>query len=241
MNDVIAARRQAIRDAAPCEGCGATLADCVVERGKDPTAPDWFGCCAQGVDMRPCRHVQSRAALAELLDEIESGHVRTVDEATPKPRAKGVSWTEYLDQGEQWKPNGKPMVRIDSMDPTWRLNASRWLVRNAKVFAQKYSLAAMFEFAVICGSPVRPSEMSTDGIEAEMEQEADSRRRDPEAWIRSTALYGALTAGLPAEADDLAALSERAKHWSDCPVRSGGDACRCEEIRAAHQAAEVAS
>jgi hypothetical protein len=77
MIKTIKERRADITASAPCEGCGATLSFCKSQRGKDPTAP-WFGCCAQGLDLRPCSHRQDPAALRGLLDEIESGHVRTV-------------------------------------------------------------------------------------------------------------------------------------------------------------------
>lgn len=77
---VITERRKAIEQAAPCVGCGSTLASCKANRGKDPTAPPWFGCCARGLDMRPCDHRPDPAALTALLKEIESGTVRTLDE-----------------------------------------------------------------------------------------------------------------------------------------------------------------
>jgi hypothetical protein len=75
---VIAARRQEILDEAPCEGCGGTLETCKANRGKDPTAPKWFGCCARGLDFRPCVHVPSVNRLLALLEEIESGRVQPV-------------------------------------------------------------------------------------------------------------------------------------------------------------------
>lgn len=76
----VTARREAIEANAPCEGCGATLANCKANRGKDPTAPDWFGCCAQGTTFAPCNHIPDHRALLTLLREIESGRVRTVEE-----------------------------------------------------------------------------------------------------------------------------------------------------------------
>jgi hypothetical protein len=198
--DLVAARREYIRNNAPCVGCGATRAACEAHRGKDPTAPPWFGCCARGTDMAPCHHPEDLAALSELLDEIEAGHVRTVEEATPKPRDRGMSWSWYFDQGEQWKPNGKPMVAVVDMDPEWRLNASRFLERNAAGYAAKCSL--------------------------------DAVAADPVTWIRTTALYRALVAGLPTSPDETDKLAARARHWSTCPARSGSDECRCEQIAA---------
>lgn len=77
---VITERRKVIEQDAPCEGCGATLASCKANRGKDPTAPPWFGCCARGTDMVPCAHRSDPTALQALLREIESGAVRSVED-----------------------------------------------------------------------------------------------------------------------------------------------------------------
>ena len=78
--DLIKARRKAIKAAAPCEGCGMSLSACKAERGKDPTAPSWFGCCARGLVMRPCRHVPDQRALQDLLKEVEAGRVRSPED-----------------------------------------------------------------------------------------------------------------------------------------------------------------
>ncbi|HLL68969.1 MAG TPA: hypothetical protein VK453_25140 [Micromonosporaceae bacterium] len=217
--DVIAARRQAIRDAAPCEGCGTSLASCKAARGQDPTAPEWFGCCAQGVDMRPCRHVVDRRAMAELLDEIESGAIRTVAEATPKPANLGMSWAEYVEQGEKWKPNGRPMVAIADMDETWRFNASRWLVRNATGIAAKFARGT---YLLI--STDHMSERTAD----QLLDDAHHATANPEAWIQRTPLHTALTRGLPADGPALAELADRARHYSTCPQRENVDGeCTC--------------
>jgi hypothetical protein len=203
MKDIIAARRQAIQDDAHCEGCGSTLAACKANQGKDPTAPPWFGCCARGVGLDiPCNHVPDAGALFALLAEIESGTVRTVEEATPKPAKGGITWDWYLDQGEQWKPNGKPMVAIADMDPEWRFNASRWLERNAEKIA------------------------------SDLDRASEARLGDPHGWIRTTALYRALVADLPDCSIALDVIADRARHWSTCPARAGGGDCRCEAIAA---------
>jgi hypothetical protein len=203
VSDIIAARRKHIRDSAPCEGCGTTLADCEAQRGKDPTAPPWFGCCARGVGLDiPCNHVPDAGALFALLAEIESGTVRTVEEATPKPTKGGIAWDWYLDQGEQWKPNGKPMVQVADMDPEWRFNASRWLERNA------------------------------EKIVSDLDRASEARLGEPHTWIRTSALYRALVADLPNCSVALEAIAERARHWSTCPARTGGGDCRCEAIAA---------
>ena len=73
---IIKARRKAIVLASPCDGCGASLESCKAARGKDPTAPSWFGCCARGAMLDiPCRHVADQFALLRLIKEIESGEV----------------------------------------------------------------------------------------------------------------------------------------------------------------------
>lgn len=235
--ETIAARRQHIQDNAKCVGCGATLADCKAERGKDPSAPPWFGCCARGVGLTPCQHDPDTRALLELLAEIESGDVRTVEETAPKERLPGtvqtdMQWFDYLNQGQKWQPNGKPMVAIADMDPEWRFNAARFLERRAKHIGGLYSLGQHIWFATVCASPLGPSESSADGITREIRHEDAEIGRDPVAWIRTTKLHKALTAGLPECSLQLTALAERARHWAACPARSGDGDCRCEELRA---------
>lgn len=231
--DVIKARRRYIRDNAPCESCGATLASCMAERGTDPEAPPWFGCCARGqlADI-PCRHVQDSTALTELLKEIEAGHVRTVDEIKPKPRKRQMGWREYLDQDRVWKPDGRPMVAIADMDPEWRYNASRWLERRAARIASAYSSSVDLRLSVEISSPIGPSDTVADQLQADAWHEAHERQRDPVGWIRTTPLYRALVADLPDCSVALEAIAARAKHWNTCPARSGAGDCRCEELRA---------
>lgn len=77
---LIRQRRKEIQSDAKCVGCGATLADCKANRGKDPTAPPWFGCCAQGLDMRPCDHRVDAGELTKLIKEIESGEIRSLEQ-----------------------------------------------------------------------------------------------------------------------------------------------------------------
>ena len=80
LEELVKERRKDIEDNAPCVGCGSTLASCKSQRGTDPTAPPWFGCCARGTAMAPCQHIPDRKALTGLLQEIESGKVRSVEE-----------------------------------------------------------------------------------------------------------------------------------------------------------------
>lgn len=78
--NVVRERREQIEADAACEGCRSTLASCKANRGKDPTAPPWFGCCAQGTDFRPCVHRPNTNALLDLLREIEHGVVKSTDD-----------------------------------------------------------------------------------------------------------------------------------------------------------------
>lgn len=112
MREVIAERRRKIHDDAPCKSCGATLASCKANRGKDPTAPPWFGCCAQGIEMARCCHRSDRAALGALLREIETGHVRSLDEvlldsvreySIPRNLVRAlIGLSKYDDQENYW-------------------------------------------------------------------------------------------------------------------------------------------
>lgn len=118
----IAERREAIVSASPCEGCGATLALCKSQRGKDPTAPDWFGCCARGTGMLACRHVPDSQELLRLLKEIESGEVAPVPDPddellasieefpllSPSRRGRSLRRRVMAMAGDSW-PDDVPM------------------------------------------------------------------------------------------------------------------------------------
>ncbi|PZG12455.1 hypothetical protein C1I95_25750 [Micromonospora craterilacus] len=238
--EVIAARRRHIQESAPCVGCGGSLADCKAARGTDPTAPPWFGCCARGVQASiPCQHEPDAQAALALLAEIEAGEVRTVEqveaeraERKARAAARGMSWFEYLNQDRQWQPNGRPLVEIADMDPAWRYNASRWLEKRAAKIGARYMLAAHLWLTAVIASPLGPSESSADSLERDIEQQCFEIATNPVTWIRVTALYRALVAGLPDCSVQLEALAAHARHWSTCPARKGGDECRCDQLRA---------
>lgn len=118
--NVITARRKAIEDDAPCESCGSTLASCKANRGKDPTAPPWFGCCARGsfLDV-PCDHRVDQVALSALLKEIESGAVRSVEDVlldsieefplfSPGRRGRSLRARVMAETADNW-PDDVPM------------------------------------------------------------------------------------------------------------------------------------
>jgi hypothetical protein len=126
--EVVKARRALILDNAPCAYCGVALAKCKAERGKDPTAPSWFGCCAHGADLEPCSHRSDSGALRELLDEIESGNVRTVEQVLAE--RKPVTKAEYFDQREWWRQRSGEWIRVSEMAPGHRYNSAAMLMRN---------------------------------------------------------------------------------------------------------------
>lgn len=219
--DTISSRLRAITDDARCRGCGATRKECqrLFAESNDP-----IGCCD------PHDHTISAAAVAALTREVESGTVAPPKEPTPR-KEPGMSWFDYLNQGQVWRPNGKPPVAIADMDQEWRYNAARWLERGAVAIGQRYSLDSSLWLAVQLGSPLGPSENAADRIERDIERENAEIDRDPVAWIRTTPLHQALMTGLPTKPKKLAALAERARHWSTCPARTGDGDCRCEQIQ----------
>lgn len=243
LGGTIAARRQHIQDNAPCVDCGSPLTDCKASRGKDPTAPEWFGCCASGITLNvPCRHRVDANALLALIGEIESGTVRTVEEVTVESQrtragSADMSWLDYLNQGQVWHPSGKPPVVIADMDLEWRYNAAQWLDRRAYRIGLQHVRAAHAWLAVQLSSPLGPSKDAADSLERDIDDQSAEIERDPVAWIRTTELYRALVADLPTKSKEVAALVERARHWSACPARTGTEDCRCSQIRAEHEAA----
>lgn len=122
---------------------------------------------------------------------------------------------EYLRQGEVWKPKDRDPVRIADMDDTWRYNAVRFMQRHAGSLAMKYQAAALN--AMWVGADF-------DGHWFDEDQAPTAR---PERWIKTTKLYRTLLATLPT-GDALAALAERARHWSTCPTRQSTElTCSC--------------
>lgn len=210
MADVIKARRKDIREQAPCESCGSTLAACKAGRGKDPTAPPWFGCCARGVmaDI-PCRHRTDPDALAALLDEIESGAVRTVEEiaaeraarvaeraslraAHTTPDGRLLTLADKFGQGDWWRAKDGQWLRITEMDERHRRNTAAMLLRRAAVYAGQ---VAWSEFGTLTG----PLGGAPEDVVDEVLRDQERRDADPEGWVRGTPLYRALVAGIPAE------------------------------------------
>lgn len=133
---VIRERMEQIEQDAPCVGCGATLTSCLANRGKDPTAPPWFGCCARGTAMAPCSHEKDAEALAGLLREIADGTVRTVAEVEAERRPRGAG--EILAQGVWWRQRSGQWKLIAEMSPGHRYNAAAMLLRNGGEVARAW-------------------------------------------------------------------------------------------------------
>jgi hypothetical protein len=127
----------------------------------------------------------------------------------------------YFNQGEQWVPDGKPPVRIVDMDPAWRHNAARFLIRNAGAYLFRYDLGELS--TIWDGGFLAPSvgSQADRDLDEEIDLAQTQRAGDPATWMRSTVLYQALVDGLPDNVADLA------RHWSDCGVRLEGGACTC--------------
>lgn len=115
----------------------------------------------------------------------------------------------YMNQGKWWFPNGKPRVLVSEMDESWRGNAARWLVRQAKSLSFRYDIAQIqyiygreVEALTAAGTPsgqfvsLGPrGDMACDAMERDLDREQEYRANDPERWVRSTPLYLALTEG----------------------------------------------
>jgi hypothetical protein len=197
--EVVIGRRRLIRELAPCEGCGASLADCKAQRGKDPTAPDWFGCCARGTGMAPCAHPVDPRMQAMLLDEIEAGHVRPAEEiraAIEARRGKPMSIPARFDQAEWWRRKTGEWVKVAGMSPGHRYNTAAMLMREADVIATRYSAGFSVMAAMHDGG-----EMAHEALGREASDLHERAMRDPRGWLRTTVLYKALTDGLTVQGD----------------------------------------
>lgn len=225
----VAERRAHIAAQAPCDGCGATLEDCnrYRENNTDPTAPEWFGCCARGMLMDPCHHQPDPLELDRLLREITDGAVRTVEEVDPPPLLgpERVSARWLLGQGEWWRPNRAPMIRIVDMTDTHRYHTVRMLERQATALALDEHLRML----AVLDSPHGPS---GDASRDRFEREIRWLSANSTEWLHEQPLLRALRDGLPtaAKEDDARRLDlqRRARHWSTCPRNRALDAPTCD-------------
>lgn len=202
---VIKARRKDINEQAPCDYCGTSLIACKAERGKDPTAPPWLGCCAVGTELGPCRHQRDSHALDQLLKEIERGEVRPVEEIQAERDAieaerrarrstreadrvagRPTSYRASFDQGVWWKTRDSGWIRIADMQASHRANTARFLERRAGSIVFNLSMS---ELAMMSDAP--------DDVVDSWIHEDDDKVKDPVGWLRGTVIYRALVDGLP--------------------------------------------
>lgn len=97
------------------------------------------------------------------------------------------TWAAYVKQGETWVPKDRDPIKISDMDPRWRANAARWLLRQAGVVEFYYTAVEL--------SRLR-ADMS-DHVADALTQETDRRADDPQAWLKTMPLYQALVKDLP--------------------------------------------
>jgi hypothetical protein len=214
--DVVAERRQHIKDMARCRDCGASARECANLRdaNTDRTAPPFFGCCLVG-DLqhpRPCIHIEDIRMVDDLMKEVMAGEVRTVAEAYPPP-VQGPTLPSHewlLSQDTWWYPYRRPAVRIAEMDKPWRFNVVNVLERKA---------------TLLHGSSWRCMHDAPDELWDAFQTE------DPMEWLREQPLIRALRKGLPTGGKPLRMLAIRAMHWSTCPMRlahpAPADRCVC--------------
>jgi hypothetical protein len=192
--NVIAERRQYIRDVARCGSCGAVGKECERLRGEGRG-----GCCLGGF-FKPCHHIDDRDMVDQLMKEVMAGEVRTVTEAYPPPvqGPKLPSRLWLLSQTEWWYPHRRPAVRIAEMDKPHRWNTARYLERQARSLHDT-TLIYMHD--------------APDDVWASWHSES------PLEWLRSQPLMKALDQGMPTRGPKLEALRARAAHWHTCPMR----------------------
>jgi hypothetical protein len=159
-----------------------------------------------------------------------------------------VATYHYLNQGKVWLPNGRPAVAIADMGREWRYNASRWMERRVEYFALAYSAGEILFLAMpmytevlawgldigdVLGRRLSPLDLMSEAAQDDMDRWADLRYANPATWLKTTTLYQALVADLPASRKKLDQIAERAKHYTGCPQReqSGAD-CDCVNLAA---------
>jgi hypothetical protein len=106
-------------------------------------------------------------------------------------------WAGYFDQTEKWKTKDDGWVRIADMGNRHRLNSAALLLRKAGWYAD---ITAAAELRLFGDAP--------DDVADSWLQEISDRDADPVRWMRGTALYRALVAGLAVDLrvpDDLMA------------------------------------
>ena len=216
-------RRQHIADLARCRDCGTDAATCRDDATGDASGPGSL-CCWSGSH----GHIEDPRMLDQLMKEIMAGEVRTVAEAYPPPTLgpRMVDFHWLIWQNTWWYPYRRPALRVAEMDRAHRYSTANWLGRRAWGIVSGQEMRMVLSF--------QPSgDMACDAFEREL----DEMREDPVGYLDSTPLMVALRKGLPTGGRKLAALAERARHWSTCPMRlkreqrNARDICTCPPPR----------
>lgn len=110
--------------------------------------------------------------------------------------SKPLSVTARFSQGTWWRRVNGSWVRIAEMDPGHRYNTAAMLMRGAPHHAFRYAWGFAGEVTAHDGG-----EMAHDALERALDQLTSQAIRDPREWLKGTALYKALTAGLVIQGD----------------------------------------
>ncbi len=99
-----------------------------------------------------------------------------------------MDMVDYLDQREVWiSREGLPQP-IAEMERSWRINASRWLVRNAAPIWQAYREACLRrEIVADSRAGTGVDQRSTRDLVATL-----AAISKPDEWVKGTELYAAL-------------------------------------------------
>lgn len=151
--------------------------------------------------MVPCSHKKDPHAIWTLLDEAAAGSVRTVEEITPKPgpsRPDGApgNLADMIGQGVWWRQKSGAWIKIADMSPGHRYNTAAMVLRAANAYGLRYVMRFAGEVGGHDGG-----EMAHEGLERELDLLHEKVVNDPRGWMRETALYKALTAGLTIQGD----------------------------------------
>jgi hypothetical protein len=154
---------------------------------------------------------------------------------------RDLAWYRYLSQDQMWVPKGRPPLLITEMDVAWRYNAANWLLKRAARVSRLYAQGQIaFIFGTLAPEVIADGsdgpvygrmvpcfaprgEMAELALDQAMDEEDRARDEDPQAWMKTTPLYQALVAGIPAD------IAELARHWSTCALRTAPGVCDCRK------------
>lgn len=111
---------------------------------------------------------------------------------------KPMSVTARFDQREWWLTKDGRWLRIAEMEPGHRYNTAAMLLRTARLHAFRYAWGFAGEVGAHDGG-----EMAHDALERMSDEITRRSVNDPHGWLRGTALYQALTAGLTIQGDGM--------------------------------------